>query len=153
MREVRDRAFLISLWSSRFWSPGVLSWRVWFPRTSTGSTNKKGLTAGSCSAYSLQPRSPHVILTFNYMSFNHAIKISQQMKLKHRHVHVKISLQKCSWSTWVMHQLTNWFVFVWFFPWKIIFFLMVRFYLWVPVHWAVSVRQLWKVGTFEFVLS
>lgn len=47
-REERGRVFNVLPWSSRFWSPSVLSWRAWFLRTSTGS-NEKSHTAGSYS--------------------------------------------------------------------------------------------------------
>lgn len=128
VRKVRGGAFMVSRPSSRFWSPSVLSWRAWFLRTSTGSTHKKSLPAGSYSPYSLQPW----LLYSTASVSDRVIKIAQQTKLNHRHLHVKVSLQKCSWSSWVMYQLINELLFlvclllIFFFEHKIV----RRFYSW-----------------------
>lgn len=92
------------------------------------------------------------------------IKTAQQTKLNHWHIQVKISLKK-GFMVIMSHApayqwASFWFVSVDFFlgtqnSEEVFFFLMVWFYLSVPVRWtvSVSVRQLQKGWTFEFVLS
>lgn len=101
---------LILLCSSRFWSPSVLSWRVWFLRTSTGSTNKKSLTAGSYWSYSLQPGSlpflflPNVNKTYNYcLNINETVTHCNMTKTVCRKV--KVTCKQCqtpmqNWESW-----------------------------------------------------
>lgn len=159
VRKVRGGAFMISRPSSRFWSPSVLSWRAWFLRTSTGSTNKKSLPAGSYLPYSLQPWLQYSTASVS----DRVIKIAQQTKLNHWHLHVKVSLQK-AFMVIVSHvpAYQRAFVFGLFsFDFLLltqnseeVSFLKVWFYLWVPVRWVASVRQLkcWNTWLFFFFL-